>query len=402
MMNKVLIAVTAGVWQLKTIKKAKEMGAFIIAIDSSASAEGLLLADIAIVANLDDFSYVVDEINKQLLNSSVFGVLSICSDAGMLLAGKLRDYYQVKTGPGFAVSQRLINKALQRECWQRANVNGPKWYSSNNIDELFTLAQKMPIPFMIKPVDSAGSRGVIKITTIDENTVHHLIQAMSFSASKQVIIESFMLGTEYTVEAFVHNGETQVLAITEKDKINATQGLVAYRLSTTLLDKKNQNKIRKLVVKAVSALGYRNGPCHAEVILMPDKSVGMVELAGRGGGFLVFERFVLLASGVDIIHNTIKQALALPFTQIKITPSHCILHFFPNKLGMVTAISGFEQANAIENIDANTFVKLGDKLNEASCDGDRMGFVISNHKNSNQASKQLSKAIDLINFEVKA
>jgi len=400
-MNKGLIAVTAGVWQLQTIKQAKALGVNIIAIDSSETAKGLGIADLAIVTDLDDFTFITAEIMKKMPKVEIIGVLSICSDAGMLLAGKLRDHYQVTTGPNFAVSQSLVNKALQRECWQKTGVNGPQWYSSKNMHELLSIAKKMSLPFMIKPVDSAGSRGVIKVEKRDENISSYLTQALLFSPSKQVIIEAFMQGQEYTVEAFVHQGKTQILAITEKEKISATQGLVAYRLSTTLLAEARQDKIKELVIQAVTALAYKNGPCHAEIILMPDDTVGMVELAGRGGGFLVFERFVQLASGVDIVNNTIKQSLGLPFTVAAIKPNHCILYFFPNKVGKLVAISGFLQANEIENIEAGAFVDIGVKLQEASCDGDRMGYVLSQHRNRAQAEQQLSQAIELINFEVK-
>jgi biotin carboxylase len=402
MKNKGLIAVTAGVWQLQTIRQAKALAVTIIAIDSSAKAEGLAIADLPIIANLDDFTFIIAEITAKAPNVEIVGVLSICSDVGMLLAGKLRDHYRVTTGPNLIVSQRLVNKSLQRECWQRTGVNGPKWYSGKNMEELLSIAQKMSLPYMIKPVDSAGSRGVIKVETRDVNISKYLTQALSYSPSKQVIIEAFMQGPEYTVEAFVHQGKAQILAITEKEKINATQGLVAYRLSTTMLAARLQAKIEKLVIQAIAALDYKNGPCHAEVILMPDDSVGMVELAGRGGGFLVFERFVQLASGIDIVNNTIKQSLALPFSVDATKPNHCILHFFPNKVGKLVAITGFKEANKIENIEANTFVDIGVELKEASCDGDRMGYIISQHRSRRQAEYQLSQAITYINFEVKA
>ena len=94
--------------------------------------------------------------------------------------------------------------------------------------------------------------------------------------------------------------------------------------------------------------------------------------------------------------------MALPCEQEKIDPKHCILHFFPNKAGKVIDISGFEEANKLNNIEANAFIEVGATLPEASCDGDRMGYVISYHEDSQQAEQQLTQAIDLIHFEVKS
>lgn len=396
MKNKWLIAVTAGRWQVQTIQQAKKMGINIIAIDSSPDAEGLAIADLAIVAKLTEFNRIINQIGGR----NVAGVLSICSDAGMLLAGQLRDYYGVTTGPSFAVSQRLVNKAIQRKFWEKSNVNGPRWQVGNDIKQLLAISAQMPLPFMIKPVDSAGSRGVVKVESYDQDIESYLVKALSFSSTKEVIVEVFMPGKEYTVEAFTDKGQPQILAITEKKKISATQGLVAYQLSSANLSSKSEAKIKQLVTDAINALGYLDGACHAEIILMPDNTVGMVELAGRGGGFLVFERFVKLTSGFDIIRHTLNQALGEAFVPAMNKSQPCILHFFPNEEGTFIGVSGFTQANDIFGIEGASFIEPGTYLNHACCDGDRMGYVISYSNDMKQAESQLQQAIAFINFKV--
>lgn len=424
-----LIAVTAGRWQLASIKKAQQLGIKVIAIDSSAEAEGLAVADIAIIAELSDLSKIVQQITLALIDvgaisasdqfvtpaaaqqpisltplavphSIIKGVLSICSDAGMLLAGQLREYFGITTGPNIEVSKRLINKAHQRQCWKNKEVNGPEFFSANNELALLENARKTPLPFMIKPVDSAGSRGVVKVESYNEPLATYINNALKLSASKEVIIETFMAGEELTVEAFVNKGDVTVLAITEKDKIKATQGLVAYRLATTQMDADKQASIKSLVISAVKALHYLDGPCHAEVIMMHDGTVGMVELAGRGGGFLVFERFVELASGFDIVSNTIKQAVGMTIDTIQRQPQQCILHFFPNEAGTLKSISGFEQAQQVKGIEADAFVTEGITMQDANCDGDRMGYVISYADDRLAAEQQLKQASSHINFTI--
>ena len=391
-----LIAVTAGRWQAMTIKRAKEQGIKIIAIDSSPNAEGFKYADLVIIAELDDFERIKTKIGYR----SICGVLSICSEAGMILAGELREYYRVSTGPNLEVSQRLVNKAQQRKLWQQANVSGPQWIASDNLEQLYEQAQQMTPPFMIKPADSAGSRGVVKVECFDHNVKGHLAYALNLSKCKQVVIEDFMDGIEYTVEGFVHKGQSQVLAITVKDKIPATHGLVAYRLQSARLSESNKLQISQLVIDAVSALNYKNGPFHAEVIVMKNGKVGMVELAGRGGGFLVFERFVELASGVDIVANTINQAMGKDIVPTNTDDQYCLLHFFPNEVGTVEAVTGFEAAGLLTGIEAGAFIEQGAILEEARCDGDRMGYIISYSDNRYKLKEQLKRAIDLINFKV--
>jgi len=390
------VAVTAGRWQNKTITVAKSLGYKIIAIDADEHAEGFVNADVAIISSLDNTQYIIEKI-KHL---NIKGVLSICSDAGMLLAGTIRDYFGINTGPNYHTSQMLVNKRSQREVWLKDEVQGPQWQVSSQLEELIIITKKMSLPFIIKPVDNAGSRGVYKVESFNQPIKEYLQSALSFSKTGDVLIESYMDGIEYTIETFVHRKVVNVLAITEKKKIAAANGLVAYQLMTTALEEADKLHISSLVCRAFESIGYENGPGHAEVIMMKDGSVGMVELAGRGGGFLVFEQFVELSSGYDIVKNSIRQSMGDSIDTIQTKENHTLLYFFPNKKGRVTAISGFEQANNIQGIIADSFIDVGVELDEACCDGDRMGYFISNASTLEQSQLQAKQAKTYINYEV--
>jgi len=391
-----LVAVTAGRWQAQTIIKAKQLGYNIVAIDADKHAEGFAYADLNIVASLEDFKAII----TQLEHLPIVGVLSICSDAGMLLAGKIREYFKSTTGPSLSVSSCLTNKKRQRICWQQAQVNGPTWFASKNITSLINYVKKITPPFIIKPTDSAGSRGVFKVESYQQPIKKYLQEAQTFSRTNEVIIEDYMDGDEYTVETFIEKGVVNVLAITEKKKIAAAKGLVAYELATTTQPLAIQQKITHLVKKAYQSVNYQNGAGHAEVIVMRNGDVGMVEIAGRGGGFLVFEKFVHYASGYDIVSNVIKQAMGEQPSPVHLKPQHTILHFFPNIAGTVTKILGFEDANQLVGIEAASFVKVGDKLNAACSDGDRMGYFISYASTPEKAIVQAEQAKKLITYKV--
>lgn len=395
MSEKWLIAVTAGRWQAKTIAEAKSLGLNVIAIDSDPAAAGFTHSDINIVAGLNDVNKVVTLITRHLAAASVSeaqicGVLSICSDAGMLLAGKLREHYGIITGPDATVSNRLVNKKQQRLAWKNDGIEELNWHIVNSVESALLARQRLSVPFIIKPVDSAGSRGVFKVdckeTTIDD----FIQQSLAFSPTNEVIMESFMDGKEYTVEGFVYCGQCDVLAITEKDKIPSADNLVAYKLQTAQLPEPIERKIETLVKASVASLGYQNGPVHAEVILMDDNEVGMVELAGRGGGFMVFEAFVQAQSSFDIVTNTVKQAVGLPIENVEKTKEHTILRFFPNEPGKVTQIYGFDKADAIEGVQAGAFVNIGEQLALPKSDGDRMGYYLC-HAETVEAANELAQ-----------
>lgn len=405
MSEKWLIAVTAGRWQAKPIAEAKALGLKIIAIDSDHKAAGFAFADIKIVAGLNEVEKVIDTIashfrTANISETKICGVLSICSDAGMLLAGKLREHYAIVTGPDFTVSNKLVNKKLQRQAWKNDGIDKISWHIVSSIESAKLAAQQLSLPFIIKPVDSAGSRGVFKVEC-ESTSIDELIeQALAFSPTNEAIIESFMDGKEYTVEGFVHDGQCHVLAITEKDKIPSANNLVAYKLQTAQLPMLIERKIESLVKASVVSLDYQSGPVHAEVIVMNNSEVGMVELAGRGGGFMVFEAFVQAQSSFDIVKNTIKQAVGLPVENVDKTKEHTILRFFPNKRGKVTHILGFDNADAIEGVQAGAFVSIGEQLALPKSDGDRMGYYLCHAESVEAANKLAQQAESHIRIEV--
>ena len=209
-----------------------------------------------------------------------------------------------------------------------------------------------------------------------------------------------MDGTEFTVEVFAADGDVHVLAVTEKKKVDGTRGTVARELATPDRSPDVTQHIATTVVAAFQALDYTEGPGHAEVILKKDGSVGLIEVAGRGGGFMVFDRFVPAVSGVNIARITTLQSVGLPVGSITNLEKAAVLRFFPSKPGFLKRISGFEAANLLDDVEAGPFVQVGDQFHRAAADGDRLGYILSRAATPLQAQKLADKAERLIHFDI--
>lgn len=391
-----LIFVTAGKWQSNCIKKAKEIGLKVLTIDSDKNAEGFQFSDHKIVSNFDNPELLIDKIKSLKLN--YVGVLSICSDAGMLLAALIREQL-VLPGPDFRLSKILTDKSLQRDLWEKNNIPGPLWKLYYSYESVVKDIASCQFPLIIKPVDSSGSRGVKRINSLKDDFKSAIKLAFRMSKSNKILIESFMIGDEYTVEVFIQNNITNVLAITKKKKIEATEGTVAFELST-IEESTLFNQITNVVSNSFSAVGYQDGPGHAELIIRNDGSPGMVEIAGRGGGFFVFDRLVPYASDVDVVLLTILQSVGKDLSDIKINRKSVTLRFIPSKKGIVISINGMEDANIIANVEAGSLVNIGDKVNDALTDGDRLAYIITTGKTTFKALELANMAEKLIKFEI--
>jgi len=393
-----LVAVTAGRWQRHGIREARAAGLKVLAIDADAHAEGFADADQVLHMELGDYEAIIRTLRS--LDKNIQGAVSFVSEVGMMLAARIREEFDLP-GPRTELSRRLIDKAIQRRIWTEKGVLGPRWAVFRDAGEVLEAMPEFGFPLIIKPTDSSGSRGVTKIESADEGLIDAVARAFQFSRSGQAILEEFMEGTEFTVEVFAADGAVHVLAVTEKKKVEGTRGTVARELATPERSEEVVTRIADAVVAAFRALGYTEGPGHAEAILKNDGSVGLVEVAGRGGGFMVFDGFVPTISGVNIARLTALQAVGRPVGEVTNLKKSAVLRFFPSRPGVLCNIFGFERANSISGVEAAPFAHVGDRFHQASVDGDRLGYILSCAATPRQAQELADEAERLITFEIK-
>ena len=392
-----LVAVTAGRWQRHGIQEAKSVGLKIIALDEDPNAEGFQDADISISLVFSDFENVVRILNG--LGKNIRGAVSFCSEVGMLLAAHLREVFGLP-GINTELCKRLTDKSIQRRIWNEKGVPGPLWKVYSDPKEVLSEIKTFGFPVIIKPTDSSGSRGVTKIENSHDNINDAVSNAFKFSKSGEVLLESYMEGPEFTVEVFADKGKIYVLAVTEKKKVEGTRGTVAYELATSQRPQEIIDQIANTVISAFLALSYCDGPGHAEIILQKNGYIGLVEVAGRGGGFLVYDRFIPKVSGVNIARLTALQAVGIPVGLIQKKENAGVLRFFPSRKGTLRSINGFEMANRIEGVEAFPFVQIGEHFHSAIADGDRLGYILSCASKPSEAQKLADEAELLISFEI--
>lgn len=139
----------------------------------------------------------------------------------------------------------------------------------------------------------------------------------------------------------------------------------------------------------------------AEAILKKDGGVGLVEVAGRGGGFIVFDRLVPAVSGVNIARLTPLQAVGLPIGPVHSREGAEVLRFFPSRPGVLQEISGFEAANRLHGVEAAAFVHVGDRFQGAAAAGDRPGYILARADTPSSARQLADQAQRLVRFDIR-
>jgi biotin carboxylase len=382
----------AGIWQKKSILIAQDLGYKVIAIDSDPKAEGLLVSDDSVVlADLDGSSIVSVLKSKDL---QIIAALSIASDVGVIPCSHIRESFQL---PGMwpHEAELFTYKHLQRERWLTDGVPGPKWLKLVRDIDFSSELMSLKFPVIVKPSDSSGSRGVTKVKDL-EALNSALTEAFNFSRLGIAVVEEFMRGTEFTVEVFCSNFECHVLMITQKIKVPGTDDTVARELFNPILESELELKISETVKSAFNSLNYRNGPGHAEIILMEDGKVGMVEVAARGGGFLIFDEMIPRSSGVDINRLTIESELGKNVKVPKRKDNKSILRFIESRKGIVQSISIPSAVDLPTGLIVRPLVSVGQILRDPISDGDRMCAILATSNDLEGAQELVSWALENI------
>src|SRR5204863_8979121 len=146
-------------------------------------------------------------------------------------------------------------------------------------------------PCVVKPVSLSGSRGVMRADdpASFDAAFERLcalmrspeVRAERNEAHETALVEGFIPGREYAVEALMHRGALHVLAIFDKpDPLDGPFFEETIYVTPSRADARAQGAIVNAVGDAARAIGLHHGPIHAEC-RVNDRGVFVLEVAAR-------------------------------------------------------------------------------------------------------------------------
>ena len=221
---------------------------------------------------------------------------------------------------------------------------------------------------IIKPVDSRGARGVLRITK-DVDLEWAFITAKSFSPSNRVMVEEFLLGPQVSTESLVIGGKVHTLGFSDRN-YEFLEKYAPHIIENggdlpSILPLAKQDLICKTVEKTASALGITNGVIKGDMVLC-DGLPFIIEVAARLSGGYFCSHEISLNTGVDFVTAAIKVALGDNVCENSIlkTQNHPVSqrYFFP-KPGVVKEINipnWITENPAIKLCEVR--IKVGDRI----------------------------------------
>jgi biotin carboxylase len=173
-------------------------------------------------------------------------------------------------------------------------------------EEILPAVRAIGYPCIVKPAAGTASAGVQYLAGPEETGRY--LAALEFTTPH--VVEEFLVGTEYSVEAMSTTAGHRILAVTEKSTSGAPGFVENGHTLPVRLAPEAERAIEALVTATLDAAGYRSGPSHTEVMLTAD-GPRLIESHGRPGGDRISD-MLDLALGEDVFAQSMADALGLP------------------------------------------------------------------------------------------
>src|SRR5699024_1908977 len=152
------IVLGAGRGQLPIINIYQELGYKVIVISPEGNYPGFKIADYSYYYNVKD----KEEILKIARAEGIVAITTDQLDAGVLTAAYVSEKLNIP-GIGYDTALKFTNKSKMKTEAKKLGINVPKFVEVDSVQNACDAANLVGYPLIMKPTDSAASRGVIKV-----------------------------------------------------------------------------------------------------------------------------------------------------------------------------------------------------------------------------------------------
>lgn len=245
------------------------------------------------------------------------GIMSFAADPGVVTAAYVAEALDMPFQGSFEAVSILQNKSRFRAFLSDNGFNCPKAVTISRANQ-HAISDDLPYPVIVKPVDSAGSKGVSRVDSpVDLRLA--IDYALSFSKSDECIVEEFIEknGESSDADGFTIDGRFECVSFTSQlfDHEAANPFTpAAYVMPASITDDLQSDIVSELQ-RLSNLLNLRSGVFNIEVRVGIDNKPYIMELSPRGGGNRLCE-MLRFASDVDLVRASVQAALGVQIDPI--------------------------------------------------------------------------------------
>jgi len=376
MNRKTLLIIGAGAAQLHAFKLAREMGLNIVATDMYPTAPGFEFADESLIASTYDLEATLKVVTEFHNRYPIDGVMSVGVDNPLIIA-TIADNLGL---PGIPIDSAMLgsDKYKMKLKFTESDIAVPKYSKIDSLFELRAFIADCDGEVVIKPTDSRGARGIIRVTEdVDIEWAYNY--AKDISPSGTIVVDEFISGPQLSTESIIYKGEAYTVAYSDRNyeflEMFAPFIIENGGTMPSQMDDNVKEEISDLIHQIAICLGLENGVIKGDLVV-GDDGVQVIEVATRlSGGYFCTDQ-VIQSTGVDLVKTAIKIALGEDVNISELEPKY---HRHIDKKYFFLPKGRIKNIKIDEEIKENKWLKRFDLF---VSEGDETGLITDHTKRS--------------------
>ena len=390
---KSILVFGCGELQQSIIGRAHKKGLFVVGIDPCADAFCKDDVDAFEVVSGQDFEGTCSVVEKYDIDA----IVTAATDKPLVMMARIAEKYGF---PFFSVdtARWSTDKYQMKQRFLEGGVPCAKGRLVKSVEE----ADDMVYPVIVKPRDNSGSRGV-KLCRTREELVGSMAEALEYSKLDSVLVEEFIEGQEYSIEALHYHGKSEVIQFTEKKTTEFPYNVELGHKQPAQLTERQKDTIRDVVSLICKTLLFDSCASHSE-LRINDRGIFVIETSPRLGGDFITSALVPLSTGVNMEDQLLNISLGQEVDTInyRVERASGIVYFaFPE--GSVQAINNDLLAN-VAHLSGITHLalklNLGDKVVPIANSLDRYGEIIASCDTREDLDSLLKRVEEIVYLSV--
>ena len=386
--KKSILVFGVGELQHSIITRAKLMNLFVVGIDPCEDAYCKADCDAFEIVGGQDFEGTISIAQKY----NVSAIVTVATDKPLVMMARVAEelhlpFYSLDT------AHWSTDKYQMKQRFKAGGVPCAIGRLIHSVDE----ANDMYFPLICKPRDNSGSRGVKLCYNIRE-LQECIDEALQYSSLDTVLVEEFIEGREFSIEALHYNGKSDVIQLTEKKTTELPYNVELGHKQPANLTEDEQEEIRSIVSKIAVCMHFENCSSHTE-LKVNDRGIFVIETSPRLGGDYITSVLTPLSTGINmedlLLHISLGEPVDTKIGHIEKASAVC---FISLPEGRVSAID--EKINEVSSwpnvYDFQLKLNVGDKVNKITSSLNRYGHFIVTGNTREEVDKIVNDYMDKI------
>ena len=247
------------------------------------------------------------------------GIMSFACDPGVVTAAYVADKMGLPSCGPYESVRILQNKGLFRKFLTEHGFTVPVAKSYTDIQEALGDTARFQWPVIVKPADSAGSKGVTRVD--DPAQLEKSIRyALQFSHCDEFIIEEFIekAGFSSDSDSFSVEGDLKFISFSSQRFDEDAQNPYAPSGFSwpASISAEHQQELTDEIQRLLRLLDMKTSIYNIEVRESTNGKAYIMELSPRGGGNRLAE-VLRYATGVDLITNDLRAAVGMEVIEVE-------------------------------------------------------------------------------------